>query len=172
MATMNSTAPWWGSGIFALATGLLTVLTAALATTLPKRTERRLEQRRLSREHKEKLYPDFIAGAYEIVTAPVWDSTPEDRQRHLDRLVGLSHQVAFFAPESTETSAALVVHAATDLTELAATIRTSSKPGHDGAVDQRFSPGYDEALEKLRAAVSKFTDEGRKDLEISGPRRH
>ncbi|ADJ48098.1 hypothetical protein AMES_6273 [Amycolatopsis mediterranei S699] len=163
---MTSTTPWWGSGVFALATGLLTALTAALATLLPKRAERRIEQRRLSREHKEKLYPDFIGCAYEIVTAPLWATTPEDRQRHLDRLVGRSHQVAFFAPEPLGRAVSEVVRAATELTDLATTIRTSSKPGHQGAIDQRFARDYDEAREKLRTAVAAFTEAGRSDLEI------
>jgi hypothetical protein len=157
--------------MFALATGLLTALTAALATTLPKRTERRVEQRRLSRQHKEKLYPDFIAAAYEIVAAPLWEDNPEDGRRRLDRLTGLGHQVAFFAPESTEAAAMPVIQAATELTDLILTIRTSSRPGHQGAVDQRFSAAHDDTLANLRAAVAEFTRTGRDDLEISGPRR-
>lgn len=168
---MNSTTPWWGSGVFALATGLLTALTAALATVLPKRTERRIERRRLHREHKENLYPEFIACAYEIVTAPLWAGNAEDRQRRLDQLVGRSHQVAFFAPEPVGAAVAAVVRAATGVTELAATIQASSKPGHDGAIDQRFAKPYDEALDTLRAAVAEFTTIGRSDLEISPGRR-
>ncbi|WP_326959739.1 hypothetical protein [Amycolatopsis sp. NBC_01286] len=167
---MNSTAPWWGSGLFALATGLLTALTAALATTLPKRTERRLEQRRLFREHKEKIYPDFIAAAYEIVAAPLWEDTQEAGRRRLDRLGGLGHQIAFFAPESTEAAATPVLRAATELTDLTVTIRRSSKPGHQGTVDQRFSAAYDDALANLRVSVTEFTKTGRDDLEISGSR--
>ncbi|SFW76084.1 hypothetical protein SAMN04489730_4053 [Amycolatopsis australiensis] len=156
--------------MFALATGLLTALTAALATTLPKRAERRIEHRRLSREHKEKLYPEFIGCAYEIVTAALWESTSEVRRRLLDRLVGRSHQVAFFAPEATGQAVSQVVRAATELTELAAEIQAASKPGHQGAVDQRFAPRYEKAKESLRTAVAEFTETGRRDLEIAGAR--
>ncbi|HET6703910.1 MAG TPA: hypothetical protein VFH84_02995, partial [Amycolatopsis sp.] len=91
--------------------------------------------------------------------------------RHLDQLIGHSHQVAFFAPEPTGEAVAAVVRAATEVTELSATIRTSSKPGHEGAIDQRFTAAYDEALEKLRDAVADFTTVGRSDLEITHPHR-
>jgi hypothetical protein len=165
---MTSTAPWWGSGLFALATGLLTALTAALATILPTRTERRTERRRLSRELKERLYPDLIRDAYALLAAPLWETTKQTRQARLDELTSTALQVTFFAPEEISSAVTEILHAAAEFADLSDHIQASTKSGHQGAIDQRFAADHAAASQTLRTATANFVHVARRDLEIPG----
>jgi len=165
---MTSTAPWWGTSLFTLATGLVTGLIAAFAALAPKRTERRLERRRLSREHKETAYPEITRATYALATAPLWSTTADEHKALLQELVAATHAAAFFAPTPVIAAIHGLLEAANGLSDRRDDIRATSRPGHQGTIDLARAGEHAEALDQIRAALQTFVDASRADLEIPG----
>jgi hypothetical protein len=165
---MTSSAPWWSSGIFALATGILTAVTAALATVLPKRADRRAEQRRLSRELKERAYPELVRAAHNLVSTEVWKTEDKATASMLSDVTSSTHQVAFFGPPQVSQAASTVLLASSELADLITLIRDTSHQGHHGTVAQSHAASHAAAVELLRDSINHFATLGRADLEIEG----
>jgi hypothetical protein len=166
---MTSTAPWWGTSLFTLATGLVTGLIAAFAALAPKRTERKIERRRLSREHKERSYPEITRAAYALTTARLWSTSADNGRALLHDLVAASHEAAFFAPADVITTIHRVLDSATALNSTNDDIRATSKPGHNGAIDRARAAEQSQAVDQVRTALQQFINASRTDLELPGP---
>ncbi|MEW2508209.1 hypothetical protein AB0878_47890 [Amycolatopsis sp. NPDC047767] len=165
---MTSSAPWWGTSLFTLATALVTGFIAAFTALAPKRTERRLERRRLSRDHKERSYPEITRVTYKIAAAPVWSTGPNQDELLLDELITAAHQAAFFAPTTVITAIHELLATATSLNDTRNHIRSVSEPGHSGRIDVAHADKHTLAINRLLHALQNFINTSRGDLEIPG----
>lgn len=162
---MNSSIPWWGSGLFTVAGTLI----GALATLSLGLLNRHTERRRLSREQKVELYPELTRAANKLAQLPVWPIQAGNPQELFDEVDTIAQRVAFFGTAQVSNTITKLLTTAKNLADTITAIRTESRPSHRNTVDQRLTERHHTAVAELDTATAAFAAAGRKDLEIATP---
>lgn len=156
---MNPSGPWWAVPLFTLAGVMITLLVAG----------RRASRFRWT-EQKREIYAEFLIACKTLREVPVW---PKERSADLAEIGPIvthisDHSVhtALIAPRSVGERITETVDAAKKLATAIDQIRLDSKPGHQGAVDERRRPQLDQAINTFAEAVTRFTKAARADIDV------
>jgi hypothetical protein len=123
-------------------------------------------------DEKRTVYADFLSACTRLRDTRVWapGSVPgEDTGPVLQQVRGSAMHAVLVAHRDVGRALAAVISAAEQLTTTIEDIRQSSKPGHQGAMDERQRPRYENALSTLSAALNEFTREARRDMNVRTP---
>lgn len=165
---MNSTSAWT-TPLIALGGVLLTLLVTVWMDYRKARRETRFQWTAQLLE----LYRDFLAASNDLRQAPVWptppDSPPQPVDPLVERLRAVSAEARLLAHRDVTDRMAATVTTAETLRDTVTAIRTSTEPGHSGAIDQRRRPEYDTARASFSAAVEDFLTAARADIDLRSP---
>lgn len=159
---MSSSGPWWVVLVFTFAGVLLTQTTT---WWMDQRKARRESAFRWTNRNIE-FYSDFLDACHELLDLPVWPADAEVKPL-TDRLRQKAVKIRFVAPQPVTTALDKALRATSDLAAQIGTIRTTSKPGHGGKIDERLLPGYRRHADALSVAVDEFTAAARIDVDIT-----
>ena len=159
---MDSSGPWWVSGLSALS-GV--VITSAVTVTLWL-TTRRTDRRRLAWAKKAESYPELLLAVDGLARLPVWPVTKGDPEASYDTISQVAQRVRIFGGEQVKEPVVELLNAAHALATTIATIRGTGKPAHGDLIDQRDAVGHRQAVDALWSASERFRAASRLDLEV------
>lgn len=177
---MNSSGPWWAIPAFTLGGVLLTLL---VTVRLDHRKGRREAAARLAEhtresvyrwtERKLDLYSRHLKSCHDLRDLNVWpggSAQPLTATGSLtDAIARSATEIVFIAPALVSNPAQRTVTTARALTDLIEEICGSSKPGHQGRIDERFRERHDDAARTFACAVVEFVAAARSDADIDSP---
>ncbi|PWW53161.1 hypothetical protein [Actinokineospora spheciospongiae] len=163
---MNSSGPWWVTPVLALVGSIGGVMLTLLVSG-------KREARSRWGEQKRTIYFDFLAACVELLDVAVWpedrSAAPTDTAPILARIRKESMHSALVAHRDVARRFAAATTAARALATTIEEIRRDSKPGHQGAVDERQQPRYGRATADFSIALNEFTKAARSDINVRTP---
>jgi hypothetical protein len=177
---MNSSGPWWAIPAFTLGGVLLTLLVTVWLDHRKGRREtaaRLVERTRESvyrwTERKLDLYSRHLKSCHDLRDLDVWpgsSSQPLTATGSLiDAIARSATEIVFIAPARVSGPAQRAGTTARTLADLIEEIRGSSKPGHQGRIDERFRERHADAARTFACAVVEFVAAARSDADIDLP---
>lgn len=155
----------WGPSVFAFGGVLLTLL---VTMWIDWRKAARESRFRWAKE-KMALYSDLLDACDELAELQVWPAErggePVDTRAPYVRLRRIVRR-AYPVPQPVRTVIDAVLPAATDLVAVIDEVRAASKPGHQGALDDRLRLRFDTARTVFTSRMVEFLDASRIDIDI------
>jgi hypothetical protein len=165
---MDGSGSWWGTPVVTFAGVLLTLL---VTMWIDRRKAARESRYRWAAE-KMALYSELLNACDDLGEIEVWPAErgvePADTREPYVRIRRTVRR-AYPAPHPVRTRMAEVLSAATELVATIDEIRASSKPGHQGSVDDRVRLRLEATRAAFAERVEEFLAASRADIDVEHP---
>ncbi len=166
---MGFSGPWWGTPVVTFGGVLLTLL---VTMWIDRRKAARESRYRWAAE-KMALYSELLDACDDLGEIEVWPvgrgAEPAGTRASYVRIRRIVRR-GYPAPSPVRARMAAVLSAAAELVTMIDEVRAGSKPGHQGALDDRMRSRFDVARADFDMQVEEFLAASRADIDVEHPR--